>query len=133
MITGLSRESTQAHIVRAALEAQAYQTRDLVGAMEQDSEFSLNTLRIDGGLVANDFMCQFLADMLQVPVEVPKVAETTAWGAAVLAGLQVGVFESLDEVQQKWSVHKRFEPSMEKAQANSLYEGWQGAMRQVLA
>lgn len=94
-ITGMSRDTAKAHIVRAALEAQAYQTLDLMSAMEKDGGHTADVLRVDGGLAANEFVCQFLADMLQKPVEVPKVREATAWGAAALAGVQVGVFESL--------------------------------------
>ncbi len=131
-IVGLSRESTKAHIVRAALEAQGYQTLDLVGAMEDDSGHEVSTLRADGGLTANDFVCQFLADMLQKPVEVPKVVETTAWGAAVLAGLQAGVFNDLSEVSKQWSAHKRFEPIMTAADVQKLYDGWSKAVKRVL-
>jgi glycerol kinase len=92
-ISGLTRDSNISHIVRAALEAQGYQTLDLMSAMERDSGAKVGVLRADGGLVANGFVCQFLADMLARPVEIPKVAETTAWGAACLAGLQAGVQE----------------------------------------
>ena len=90
---GLSRESTQAHIVRAALEAQAYQTLDLMGAMQSDSHYRPDVIRADGGLVSNTFMCQFLADMLDLSIETPRVTEATAWGAAALAAVQVGLFD----------------------------------------
>jgi glycerol kinase len=132
MISGLSRESTKAHIARAALEAQGYQTLDLMGAMEGDSGFAIGALRADGGLVANDFMCQFLADMLQKPVEVPKVVETTAWGAAVLAGLHVGAFKDIAAISQNWACNKNFAPNMGEAERARLYEGWKNAVSRVL-
>lgn len=133
LITGLSRESNAAHIIRAALEAQGYQTRDLMSAMEKDSGHKLSTIRVDGGLVANKFMCQFLSDMLERPVEVPHVTETTAWGAACLAGLQAGVFKGLPDISKRWSSARKYSPKMNKAQRAALYEGWKSAVKQVLA
>ena len=133
MISGLSRESTKAHIVRAALEAQAYQARDLIGAMEDDAGYAVKTLRVDGGLVANGFMCEFLSGMLQSPVEVPVVAETTAWGAAALAGLQVGIFKDLEEIAACWQRAQLHEPDMDAAHADALYAGWSRAVKQLLA
>lgn len=132
MICGLSRESSAGHVVRAALEAQGYQTRDLMGAMLDDSGVEISTIRADGGLVANGFVCQFLADMLDCVIEVPKVVETTAWGAACLAGLQVGVFRNLDAISQGWSADKRYEPSMDAEMRTALYEGWCEAVSMVL-
>jgi|TARA_R110000822_G_scaffold187752_18_gene326821 glycerol kinase len=124
MIMGLSRESTQAHIVRAALEAQAYQTLDLMGAMRADSEHDPDVIRADGGLVANKFICQFLADMLGFSIEVPKVTEAAAWGAAALAGVQVGVFSSVEEVAESWRAEKIYKPKMDVSQREKLYAGW---------
>ena len=105
-ISGLSRESSAAHITRAALEAQAYQSFDLMSAMEADCGESPAVIRADGGLVANGFVCQFLADILDKPVEIPAVAETTAWGAASLAAVQAGVFADLGDVSAAWSTPK---------------------------
>lgn len=132
VISGMSRETTKAHITRAALEAQAYQTLDLVGAMEKDGGYSPDVIRADGGLVANEFMCQFLADMVQKPVEIPKVVETTAWGAAVLAGVQAGVFQSLEEVAQGWGSERRYEPKIDAESRKTLYKGWQNAVEMLL-
>ena len=131
-ITGLSRESTKAHIVRAVLEAQAYQTLDLIGVMEEDGGHEVGVLRADGGLVANTFMCQFLTDMLQKPMEVPKVVEASAWGAAVLAGVQAGVFKSLEAAAQGWRAEKSYAPQMDETQREALYNGWKTAVSMLL-
>jgi glycerol kinase len=133
LITGLSRESSGAHIVRAALEAQGYQTKDLMDAMEKDSGKKLSTIRADGGLVANDFMCKFLSGVIDRPVEIPKVAETTAWGAACLAGLHAGVFKSLDDIARQWKADRRYKPSMNARTRSALYGGWKKAVKQVLS
>lgn len=132
MITGLSRESTSAHIVRAALEAQGYQTLDLMAAMEKDSGSKVAVLRADGGLVANDFMCRFLSGILDKPVEIPHVAETTAWGAACLAGLQCGVFKSLDDISRRWKPSRRYKPSMKATERKNLYAGWVSVIQMLL-
>ena len=92
----------------------------------------LKVLRIDGGLVANAFVCQFLADMLNRPVEVPHVIETTALGAAYLVGLQAGIFESLDDVSEAWNMTKRYEPQIKDDERQKLYEGWKRSISQVL-
>jgi glycerol kinase len=131
-ITGLTRESNAAHIVRAALEAQGYQTLDLMAAMEGDSDRKPAVIRADGGLVANAFVCQFLADMLGTPVELPKVAEATAWGAACLAGIHVGVFKGFDDVSKRWKAHKRYEPKMKAGERDTLYKGWKDAVSMLL-
>lgn len=131
-ISGLTRDSNAAHIVRAALEAQGYQTLDLMSAMEKDSGAKVGVLRADGGLVANGFVCQFLADMLARPVEIPKVAETTAWGAACLAGLQAGVFQSFDDISARWQAHRRYEPQMKPEERTALYEGWKKSVGMLL-
>ena len=132
IITGMSRESTKAHIVRAALEAQAYQTLDLLGAMEKDGGFEADVIRADGGLVANEFVCQFLADMTGRAVEVPKVAETTAWGAAVLAGIQSSVFSDLEDSAAQWSADRRYAPQMDESAREALYNGWKAAIDKLL-
>lgn len=131
-ISGLTRDSNISHIVRAALEAQGYQTLDLMSAMEKDSGANVEVLRADGGLVANGFVCQFLADMLARPVEIPKVAETTAWGAACLAGLQAGVFRSFDDISVRWQGHRRYDPHMKHEERIALYEGWKKSVGMLL-
>lgn len=128
LIMGLSRETTQAHIVRAALEAQAYQTLDLMMAIKADTGHSPGLIRADGGLVANAFMCQFLADMLGTSIEVPTVPETTAWGVAALAGVQVGLFSSVEAIAASWSADKRYNPQMTAQERDSLYGGWKKAV-----
>lgn len=132
MISGLTRDSSAAHIVRAALEAQAYQTQDLMGAMEADSGSAPAVIRADGGLVANEFVCQFLADILDKPVEIPKVIETTAWGAACLAGLQSGVFKSLDDVSKRWKAERHYTPKMDSKTRGLLCGGWSRAIEMVI-
>jgi glycerol kinase len=131
MIMGMTRESTAAHIARAALEAQGYQTLDLMAAMEGDSGKKPDVIRADGGLVANEFVCRFLADVLQTPIEVPRVTETTAWGAACLAGLQAGLFKGPEDIARQWAAHQRYEPQMKDRQRDALYEGWKNAVAMV--
>lgn len=131
-IMGLTRDSNAAHITRAALEAQAYQTLDLMNAMKADTDSTPDVIRADGGLVANQFVCQFIADILDCPVEIPKVIETTAHGAAYLAGLQAGVYNGLDDITKAWQCHRRYEPSMEDTERKRLYQGWQEAVERVL-
>lgn len=124
LITGLTRESTKAHIIRAALEAQAYQTRDLLEAMKADTQTFPALLRADGGLVSNRFVCQFLADILQIPIEHPHITETTALGAAYLAGLQAGIYQDLNEISNHWHEEQEFLPEISKRSAQKLYDGW---------
>ena len=128
VICGLTRDSQMAHIVRAALEAQAYQTRELIEVMAADSGKDIEVLRADGGLVANKFMCQFLADVLDVAVEIPKVAESTAWGAACLAGVQCDVFDSLEATAKDWRADKNYQPGQEKVDMDKLYDLWKRAV-----
>lgn len=132
IISGLTRESTAAHIVRAALEAQAYQTLDLMDAMTGDSGFRPDVIRADGGLVANQFVCQFLADMLNRPVDIPRVTETTALGAAYLAGLQTGVYNSLNDITRAWQCARRYSPAMDGAKRDTLYRGWKNAIAMLV-
>lgn len=131
VIAGITRDTRKEHIVRAALEAQGYQTRDLMDAMERDSGAEITTLRADGGLVSNDFMCQFLSDVLGVAVEIPKVSEATAWGAACLAGLQYGVFSSLDDCAKGWSAQKIYHPKAAKVDVDKLYSKWKVAVEKT--
>jgi glycerol kinase len=130
-LVGLSRGTERAHIVRAALEAVAYQTRDVVEAMVSDSGIALQTLRVDGGMARNDFLLQFQADVLGVPVQRPAVTETTALGAAYLAGLAVGYWKSAADLERNWHVQASFEPRMSTDQRDALYAGWRHAVRQV--
>lgn len=132
-ITGLTRGANKAHLARAALEAIAYQSRDVLDAMARDAAHPLKILRVDGGATANDFLMKFQADVLQLPVERPAVTETTALGAAYLAGLAVGYWEDKAEISQNWQLGQRFEPSIEAGQAENLYLGWQHAIRQARA
>ena len=132
IISGLTRDSTAAHITRAALEAQAYQTLDLMDAMANDTGFRPDVIRADGGLVANGFVCQFLADMLNRPVDIPRVAETTALGAAYLAGLQSGVYNGLNDITRAWQCARRYSPAMEGAKRDALYKGWKNAVGMLL-
>jgi glycerol kinase len=132
-IVGLTRGSNRAHIVRATLESIAYQTRDVVGAMQADSGLDLKTLRVDGGATANDFLMQFQADILGVPVERPAVVETTALGAAYLAGLAIGFWSSQDEIARQWRVDATFEPQMSVDQRDALYAGWKRAVGRARA
>ena len=129
-IFGLTRDTGLAHIVRAALESVAYQTRDLLDAMAADG-VAPSELRVDGGMVVNDWLTQFLADALQMPVLRPRVTETTALGAAFLAGLGAGVYQSLDEIAQLWEEERRFEAQMDAARAEALLDGWHAAITRV--
>ncbi len=128
MITGLSRGTTAAHIVRAALEAQGFQTRDLMEAFMADGGYDPKVIRADGGLVANHFMCQFLADMIGKPVEIPIVAETTALGAAYMAGLDAGVYNGLEDITKQWARARWYDPEMIEGQRTRLYKGWKAAI-----
>ncbi|MEO5952341.1 MAG: glycerol kinase GlpK [Chloroflexia bacterium] len=131
-ILGLTRGSGRAEIVRATLESVAFQSRELLEAMVADSDVDLRELRVDGGMVANNFLMQFQADILNVPVERPVVAETTALGAAYLAGLAVGYWQDTNEVTQNWALDRRFTPDMEEASRAKLYKGWKKAVQRAL-
>ncbi|HEY9549465.1 MAG TPA: FGGY-family carbohydrate kinase, partial [Kiloniellaceae bacterium] len=128
---GLTRATGPAELARAALEAVCYQTRDLLEAMRADGVDSLETLRVDGGMVANDWMLQMLADILGVAVERPVVAETTALGAAYLAGLNRGLFADLAAVAAHWQRDACFEPQMDAGERDARYAGWQDAVSRV--
>lgn len=131
-IIGLTRGSTVAHIARATLESMCYQTRDVLTAMTADSGVNLKTLRVDGGAVVNNVLMQFQADILGVPVQRPKVAETTALGAAYLAGLAVGFWSGQHEVTEQWAIDRTFEPQMSSSQREELYAGWKRAVERSL-
>jgi glycerol kinase len=131
-IVGLTRGSSIAHIARATLESMCYQTREVVEAMSADSKVELKTLRVDGGAVSNNLLMQFQADILGVPVQRPKVAETTALGAAYLAGLAVGYWSSQQEVASQWAIDRTFEPQMSSDQRERLYSDWKRAVQRSL-
>ena len=127
-IVGLTRGVTKAHIVRAALESLAHQTADVLGAMTEDAGGALPELRVDGGASVNDFLMQFQADMLGVPVVRPRVVETTALGAAYLAGLAIGYWDGAEELAAKWEVERTFEPRMDAGEREGLRSGWARAV-----
>lgn len=130
-IVGITRGTTRAHITRAALEAMAYQTRDLTDAIRKDAKLKLKSLNVDGGAVANSLMVQFLADILGVPVSRPVVPETTALGSAFLAGLAVGYWNSLDQLKRARKIDRTFKPKMKPAERKRLYAGWQEAVKRA--
>ncbi len=132
-IVGLTRGSEAAHIARAALESIAYQTVDVIRAMEADSRLALKELRVDGGATANDLLMQFQADVLGVPVVRPRVRETTALGAAYLAGLAVGFWADQDEIATQWEEEARFEPQVDQGLAAAHLEGWARALERAKA
>ncbi len=127
-IVGLTRGSSAGHIARAALEAIAYQTADVLTAMESDSGIKLKELRVDGGATRNDTLMQFQADVLGVPVVRPRIHETTALGAAYLAGLGVGYWKGAEALDAQWQVERRFEPAMDRARAEELLAAWRKAV-----
>jgi len=131
-IVGLTRDSRKAHIVRAALEAVCYQTRDLLECMTQGFQHSIETLRVDGGMVENDWLMQFLSNILNIPVQRAKINETTAMGAAMLAGLGIGVYKDLAELESLWQAQKQFKPTQEDNTRDILYQEWQQAIKRVL-
>lgn len=132
-VFGLTRGTTKEHFIRATLEALAYQAKDVLSAMEADSGIKLKTLRVDGGAVKNNFLMEFQSDILDVPVERPVVNETTALGAAYLAGLAVGFWESQEEIAKQWAVGYTFLPKMSDEKRNSLYDGWKKAVNATMA
>lgn len=131
-IFGLSRGTGRNEIVRATLEAVAYQTRDVLDAMRQDVDCDLPELRVDGGMVANDFLMQFQADIIGRPVLRPEVPETTALGAAYLAGLAVGFWDDLDHLRKNWHLDRQFDPALGEEDRASSYKGWQRAVKAAL-
>jgi glycerol kinase len=132
-IFGMTRGTTNAHIARAALESIAYQTYDVLNAMEADSNISIRELRVDGGATANNLLMQFQSDILKAPVVRPKVYETTALGAAYLAGLAVGYWSGIDDLQKQWQMEKRFAPQANEEKIKALLKGWQRAVNASIA
>ena len=131
-VFGLSRGANRAHFVRATLESLAYQSLDVIRAMEEDAEISVTSLRVDGGASANDFLLQFQSDILNGEIIRPKVAETTALGAAYLAGLAVGYYQDVDEIQSNWQWDKEFTPQFEAEKRNRLYAGWKDCVKRII-
>ena len=130
-IFGLTRGTTKAHLIRATLESLAYQTKDVLNAMESDSGVQLTGLRVDGGASANDLLMQFQADILGTSVERPKIIETTALGAAYLAGLAVGFWKQ-KSIQKNWQLDTNFESKMASKDRKRLYKGWQKAVTRTM-
>ncbi len=128
VVVGMTRYVTKGHFARAALEATAFQTREVLDAMEQDSGVTLKALKVDGGMVVNDLLMQFQSDILGVPVMRPRVAETTALGAAYAAGLAVGFWNNLEDLRQNWQIDKTWEPQMDEAKREHMYRDWKRAV-----
>jgi glycerol kinase len=132
-VFGLTRGTTKEHFVRATLESLAYQTKDVLAVMETDSGIEVKTLRVDGGAVKNDFLMQFQSDILNVPVERPVVNETTALGAAYLAGLATGFWSNQEEISNQWAIDSGFQPSLAEETREELYKGWKKAVKAAMA
>jgi len=132
-VFGLTRGTTKEHFIRATLESLAYQTKDILAAMEEDSGIKLRTLRVDGGVVNNNFLMEFQSNLLNVSVERSQINETTALGAAYLAGLAVGYWSSQDEITQNWTIERTFLPNMEDSDRQHLYNGWKKAVQAAMA
>ena len=131
-VVGITRGFSRSHLVRATLESLAYQTYDICKAMEQDAGIPIRSLKVDGGASANDFLMQFQSDLNACAVTRPRCIETTALGAAYLAGLAVGYWESLDDVRRNWSVDRVFEPRMTPDERDARVRGWHKAVRCAL-
>jgi len=132
-IVGLTRGAGRAHLVRAALEAMAYSTRDVLDTMARDSGLRIRDLRVDGGGTANNFLCRFQSDILGVPILRPKTVETTSLGAAYLAGLGAGFWKNTAEIERFWAVDRIFPPTLKRVRAEALYAGWREAVRRTLS
>lgn len=132
-VFGLTRGTSKEQFIRATLESLAYQTKDVLSAMETDSNIKLKTLRVDGGAVKNNFLMNFQGDLLNVPVERPKINETTALGAAYLAGLAVGYWKNQEEISKQWAIEQSFQPSMDEETRDNLYKGWKKAVHAAMA
>ena len=131
-IVGITRGCTKEHFIRATLESIAYQTADVLEAMEKDSGIDLKSLKVDGGASANDFLMQFQADIVNTQVRRPACIETTALGAAYLAGLAVGYWKNRDEIRENWQLSRRFVPSMEEESRKKRLHGWDKAVKCAL-
>jgi glycerol kinase len=132
VIAGMTRFTNRGHVARAVLEATAYQVREVLDAMEKDSGVKLTTLKVDGGMVINDLLMQFQSDILNVPVVRPRVAETTALGAAYAAGLSVGFWSNFDELCQNWGIGREWTPNMPDETRTELYASWKKAVQRTL-
>jgi glycerol kinase len=132
VIAGLTRFANKGHIARAALEATAYQVREVIDAMTKDSGVKVKELRTDGGMVVNELLMQFQSDILNVPVVRPKVIETTALGAAYAAGLATGYWNSTKDISDNWGVDKRWHPAMAEPQRSKLFASWKKAVNRSL-
>lgn len=132
-IVGLTRGANKNHIIRATLESIAYQTRDVLEAMQEDSGIKLASLKVDGGAAANNFLMEFQADILGTAVRRPVTLETTALGAAYLAGLAVGFWETKDEISSQWKLDNEFIPNMSEEERCKKYSGWKKAVKRALA
>ena len=128
MMIGITAGTTKAHIVRATLESIAYQVKENLDVMKKDSGIDIEVMRVDGGPVVNEFLMQFQADLLGIPVDVPVITETTALGAAYMAGLAVGAFKDLDEIASKWKLRKRYLPQIDEGEREKLMAGWRNAV-----
>jgi glycerol kinase len=131
LVAGLTRGATGGHLARAALESIAYQVADVLDAMRADAGMKITSLRVDGGAATNNLLMQFQADMLGVPVVRPKIFETTALGAAFLAGLATGFWKNREQLASQWQIDRTFEPSMPKSQVESLRQGWNKALERA--
>jgi len=131
-IVGMTRGTRKAHIVRATLESIAYQTRDIAEAMEADSGVETTSLRVDGGAVKNNFLCQLQSDIIQTDIARPEVDETTALGSAYAAGLAVGYWDNIDELRDNWQIDREFEPDMDESEANQMYSRWDDAVERSM-
>jgi glycerol kinase len=132
VMVGLTRYITKGHIARASLEASAFQTKDVLDAMHRDSGVRLSTLRVDGGMVRNELLMQFQADLLGVPVVRPRITETTSMGAAYAAGLAVGFWADEKELESHWQAERTFQPKMEAQERERLQAQWQKAVERTL-
>jgi glycerol kinase len=131
-IVGMTRGTSKEHIVRATLESIAYQTRDLAEAMEADSGVEMTSLRVDGGAVKNNFLCQLQSDIIQTDIVRPEVDETTALGSAYAAGLAVGYWDTVDELRDNWQIDREFSPEKEAEEVDKLYSRWDDAVERSL-
>ena len=131
LLCGMSRGTNKAHIARAALESIAFQVSDVLTAMQSDINQPLKELRVDGGASQNDMLMQFQADILNVPVLRPKLLESTAWGAAAMAGLKIGVFDNLQQIAESWQLDRSFEPNMSTDQRTFHLEQWNSALQRA--
>jgi glycerol kinase len=131
VLAGLTRYVNAGHIARAVLEATAWQSKEVVDAMNEDSGVPLESLKVDGGMVVNDLLMQFQADVLDVPVIRPQVAETTSLGAAYAAGLATGFWEEVEDLRQNWAEDKRWEPKMDPAEREKEYGYWKKAVERT--